>query len=294
MLGLKERKPTSVETVNQTARLDKVGYQILVAEDNSTNREVIKHQLKRLGYTAELANDGQEALEKLQTGRYDLLLTDCHMPRLDGYDLTKAVRQAEQDSESNRRLPIIAITANAIRGEAERCHELGMDAFLTKPVQLENLKTVLEKWLPGVTQNEASSAPSPEQPVNADLSNVHFDKTQLPGLVGDEPQLLIDLLKDYLESSAEIEADMQRSWSERDWISIGKQGHKLKSAARSVGALVLGDICEALQNAGKAQDQTQVGALYPQFLEEYQIAREAVNDHTVELGMQLLDLLDTV
>jgi PAS domain S-box-containing protein len=121
------------------------GQLILVAEDNETNRDVLREQLRLLGYCADMAEDGREALEKWRSGRYALLLTDCHMPHVDGFALTAAIREAEAPGTH---LPIIAITANAMQGEAQRCLQAGMDDFLSKPLRLQELAPVLEKWLP--------------------------------------------------------------------------------------------------------------------------------------------------
>jgi CheY-like chemotaxis protein len=121
------------------------GQLILVAEDNETNRDVLREQLRLLGYCADMAEDGREALEKWRSGRYALLLTDCHMPHVDGFALTAAIREAEAPGAH---LPIIAITANAMQGEAQRCLQAGMDDFLSKPLRLQELAPVLEKWLP--------------------------------------------------------------------------------------------------------------------------------------------------
>jgi PAS domain S-box-containing protein len=125
---------------------------ILLAEDNETNREVMQEQLRLLGYRCELADDGAIALQMWQAnpGRYALLLTDCHMPHLDGFGLTAAIRTREP---IGTRLPIIAATANAMQGEAERCREHGMDDYLSKPLRMIELAPMLTKWLPLVDDN---------------------------------------------------------------------------------------------------------------------------------------------
>ncbi len=118
---------------------------ILVAEDNEINRDVISRQLSLLGYRYELACDGLEVLEKFQSMTYMLILTDLHMPNMDGYTLTAKVREIEQ-SEDRNHTPIIAITANALKDEEERCRSLGMDGYLSKPLTLKSLQEELEHW----------------------------------------------------------------------------------------------------------------------------------------------------
>jgi CheY-like chemotaxis protein/anti-sigma regulatory factor (Ser/Thr protein kinase) len=131
----------SIEEAVQSQRL------ILLAEDNETNRDVIQEQLRLLGYACEMAEDGAIALQMWQAhpGRYALLLSDCHMPNLDGFGLTEAIRKAEP---AGTRLPIIAVTANAMKGEGERCHEHGMDDYMSKPLRMTVLRDMLHKWMP--------------------------------------------------------------------------------------------------------------------------------------------------
>jgi len=118
---------------------------ILIAEDDNLNQRVILQQLRLLGYAGEVAENGVEALHLWREGNYALLLTDLHMPEMDGYSLAQTIRQEER---GEHRLPIIALTANALRGEANRAKAAGIDTYLTKPVPLKNLRTTLEQWLP--------------------------------------------------------------------------------------------------------------------------------------------------
>jgi CheY-like chemotaxis protein len=117
---------------------------ILVAEDNEINQIVIDRQLTTLGYSADMANDGVEAFDMWMAGEYELILNDLHMPRMDGYDLAAKIRRVEEQTD-RARVRIVALTANAIKGEAERCLETGMDGYLSKPITLEHLKEALLK-----------------------------------------------------------------------------------------------------------------------------------------------------
>lgn len=142
-----------MEDVNDTARpsvptLDVTlgrEMRLLVAEDNEINQFVIQKQLEKLECQATIVSDGEEALEQWRTGQYDIVLTDCHMPNMNGFELTESVRESER-ANKGKRTPIIAITANALSGEADRCLAAGMDDFLSKPVQIEQLAKVLSKW----------------------------------------------------------------------------------------------------------------------------------------------------
>ncbi len=133
---------------------------ILMAEDHAINRTVLTQQVNRAGFALEVAVDGQEAFEKWRSGRYALLLTDLHMQRMDGYQLTKAVRDWERTNKAPRK-PILALTANAMGGEAERCIKLGMDDYLIKPVTIPLLAFKLHQWMPHLKSGKVPEAAAP-------------------------------------------------------------------------------------------------------------------------------------
>jgi PAS domain S-box-containing protein len=149
-------RPTTVEQARASGRL------LLIAEDDEVNQLVILRQIEMLGYAAEIAADGQAALEMWQAGDFALLLTDLHMPTLDGYELAEAIRHAEsrRPPREGGRMPILALTANALRGEATRALAAGMDEYLTKPLQLQMLSDALTKWLPHEATGEETAAPA--------------------------------------------------------------------------------------------------------------------------------------
>ena len=118
---------------------------ILVAEDNIVNQKVAVRQLLRLGYAADAVATGGEALEAFHRIDYDAILMDCQMPEMDGYTATRLIREAE----TNGRIPIIALTANALEGDRERCIEAGMDDYVSKPVYEAKLSEVLKAWTIG-------------------------------------------------------------------------------------------------------------------------------------------------
>lgn len=139
-----EGKPEPNDDNNTS--LQALNSHVLLVEDNLTNQKVIAAQLETLGVQMTLANNGREGLEKWQAGDFDLVLTDCHMPEMDGFELTAKLRMTEAEAQRPR-TPVIAITANALRGEAERCIASGMDDYLSKPVAIADLKDMLGKWL---------------------------------------------------------------------------------------------------------------------------------------------------
>ena len=284
------------------------GHLILIAEDNEINQKVILQQLKLLGRIADIAGDGREALELWRSGDYGLLFTDLHMPEMDGYELTTAIRAAETRADKLVRIPIIAITANALKGEADHCRAIGMDDYLSKPVQLVNLKAMLEKWLPAVAsdpiadettsttdsqslppfrgkarmgveraeqQDSQVSTPSLTLPLQGggDMSlqrggNVVVDVNVLKALVGDDEATIREFLHDFRLSATKIAAELRAACVAGETATAGAHAHKLKSSSRSVGALALGELCAALEKAGKGGDTAALAVLLPQFEQE--------------------------
>jgi CheY-like chemotaxis protein len=126
-------------------RRDGLTPRVLIAEDNPVNQRVAKRLLEHLGLRADIASNGHEVIESLARQAYALVLMDCQMPELDGFEATARIRSAEDEGY---RIPIIAMTASAMRGDRERCLEAGMDDYVSKPVRIEALRDVLERWLP--------------------------------------------------------------------------------------------------------------------------------------------------
>ncbi|WP_372658287.1 EAL domain-containing protein, partial [Hydrogenophaga sp.] len=247
--------PSSVDDAAANGRL------VLVAEDNEINQKVIRRQLALLGFAIELANDGLDALQRWRNGRdsqrHGLLLTDLQMPGMDGYSLAAAIRAEET---GDRRLPIVALTANASRGEVERCKSEGMNDYLVKPVQLHQLAEVLLRWLPQT--NDLNMLPTLANPVAQATAAVHeelpvFDSEALGRQVGDEPELLAEFRQRYLVSAQSTVAEIRSAADAGELEKVGDLAHRLKSSSRVVGAMSLGECCHSLELAGHAAEADQ-------------------------------------
>lgn len=208
---------------------------ILVAEDNDINQKVIMQQLALLGFTADLTGDGQRALQLWRSGDYGLLITDLHMPGMDGYQLAAAIRQDEAARPGMVRTPIVALTANALKGEADHCRAVGMDDYMSKPAPLADLQALLEKWLP-VTPVGAPSLP--------------MDVQILQDQVGNDPLVIAEFLSDFRISARELAKDIEQAFSAKDAQALAFAAHKLKSASRAVGAISLGEVCAEIESMG--------------------------------------------
>ena len=225
------------------------GRLILVAEDNSTNQKVIQRQLAILGYAADIAADGQEALALWRSGHYPLLLTDLHMPTMDGYELAATIRAEEDPSKP---LIIIAWTASVLKSNGENCLSVGMNDIIRKPSSQTDIQAMLEKWLPlnhetllldavNVTDN------SPDLTDSLAVLNIKV----LEELVGDNPEIIKDFLKEFYSSLTTLAEAINAEYSAGHIRKMGLQAHTLKSSSRSVGALRLGDLCHEIEAISK-------------------------------------------
>jgi len=241
---------------------------VLLVEDNVTNQDVISMQVKMLGHGVEIASDGVEGLEMWKSGDYDLILADCHMPEMDGFEMTRNIRQEEAD-KGLAPTPIIAITANALQGEADRCLASGMNDYLSKPVEFVRLKMTVSEWMPTapevsvgeeVSQDEESRA---AVTADADWQEAILDPSILTDIVGDNLEMHHKILKRFVEPAAETVRKICAAFESRSAHQVGELGHKLKSSARTIGANPLADLCAELENAGKADDWEKIEALHP-------------------------------
>jgi len=240
-----------------------LGRLVLVAEDDAINQKVILRQLELVGFVGEVAGNGVEALLKWRTGQYALLLTDLHMPEMDGYALASAIREAEPQGV---RTPIVALTANALRGEAEHANAAGMDAFLTKPVPLAELRATLERLLPGVREGEPAPvrAPTPWGGVPV-VTDALLDVTVLERLIGPDPAVVREFLGEFRTTAVEQAHEIRQAATRGDLGRVNFVAHKLKSTARSVGALPFGELCADLERVAKLGDARGVAVRLPRF-----------------------------
>lgn len=255
------------------AEAEAAGQLILMAEDNVTNQTVIIRQLNNLGYAVEIANDGKEALKLLQSRSFAILLTDCHMPNMDGFELTKTVRKSEQDGDV--RLPVVAITASVMKEEVDRCFAAGMDDCLAKPLEMKKLKEMLRKWMPVSERVAAEAMEEPAAEDTADKPEAKdgsdgedggdgpIDPSALMSVFGDDEATFKEILMEFVEPATSNVGEIEAAFADRSADGVAKAAHKLKSSARSVGANDLADLCQTLEAAGKEEDWDKIDKAAP-------------------------------
>ena len=209
---------------------------ILVAEDNPVNQKLAIRQLKRLGVNADPVSNGVEALEALHRIAYDLVLMDCQMPEMDGFEATRRIREREGHQKHT---PVIALTANALQGDRERCLDARMDDYLAKPVSESDLARVLEHWLPGQSALDFSEAVEPQT------------IAYLRQLGGADENFVHDLIALYVEDAGQRIATIRAALAAGDATEMASAAHALKSSAGNMGAMSVRAIAEVIEQIGR-------------------------------------------
>jgi CheY-like chemotaxis protein len=225
---------------------------------------LVERILTKRGDYAVNATDGRRALETLESERYDLVLMDCQMPGLDGYDTAREIRRRET-AEQRARVPIIAMTANAMLGDREMCLAAGMDDYIAKPISFDVLDEKLERWLPSTRLD----APVLDQTRLAEL------RFAFPG------EELTGMLEDLAAAIATDVEEIDKAATQGDRVTVAAAAHRLKNSAGMIGATGLADAAAQLDGQGgsnpaevKPSDQTAIQAL----LEYWNLTRAAITD----------------
>jgi signal transduction histidine kinase/DNA-binding NarL/FixJ family response regulator len=208
---------------------------VLIVDDHPINGTVMLKQVNALGHAGETAQCASEALEKLKSGRFAAMFTDCNMPDMTGYDLARAVRALEA-STGSARIPIIACTASALPGEVEKCMGAGMDDYLAKPVDLATVALMLERWL---------RAP----PIDADV---------LALISAEEANTALDLLKLFRQCNERDTASLREAFRRRVAADLLDACHCIRGASSTIGAAPLAAACEEIEMNGRAGDWSAV------------------------------------
>jgi CheY-like chemotaxis protein len=210
---------------------------ILVAEDNLVNQKLAVRMLERLGYQSDVVSNGDEALAASEREAYAAIVMDCQMPVMDGYEATRRIRDREQrvgPSLGRAHIPIIALTANAMQGDRERCKAAGMDDYLSKPVKKDDLGMKLQRWVPSSGAGEPS-APSLPREMPPSHVNV-FDAPAMLKNIGGDVELFNQLIRLFLDRHCVMVHDIEAAIGEADAVALERAAHSMKGTAGNLCA----------------------------------------------------------
>ncbi len=255
---------------------------ILIAEDNPVNQEVAQEMLEGLGCEVVVAQDGHAALQEVRETRIDLVLMDCHMPAMDGFEAARCIREREDGAG---RLPIIALTADVQKDTESRCLAAGMDAYLSKPFSVQQLTEKLAEWLPVAVADavadasEAAQVNGVEEVRDADAL-AQIQALQRPG----QPSALGRVIRVYLDSAPQLMDGIRTALEARDAGRLADTAHSLKSSSANLGALGLAELCKRIEGAGREDRLEDAGALRAEADQSFSKTLQALRERLKTAG----------
>ena len=270
----------------------KIDLNVLIVEDNETNQEVARGMLERMGCDVHLANNGKEAIDLINKHPVDIIFMDCQMPIMDGYQATAEIRQLEHVKANSKRTPIIALTANALEGDKEKCLAAGMDDYISKPFNQNEIATMLGEWSvekASATEStyECDSVPDSvflhdsikdQESVEKSASNSAIDRSILNGLrdlqIEGKPNLLDKIVNTYIRSSTSLVGSLPDILKTNDLKQLQITAHSLKSSSANVGALKLSELCEEIEINCKNNEHNNIADLIYKVEKAFNLAKD--------------------
>ncbi len=266
----------STESIAGIPPHKKRGFGILLVEDSEVNQLVLLSMLQNEGYDADIVQNGSEALMAMAEKKYDLVLMDCQMPVMDGYEATRLTRQGEYNVK-NPNVPIVAITANAMKGDRERCISAGMDDYMAKPARKTEFIELLEKYL-GEKTSFASSGAEVNDNNNPypDMSNENaiFQEDEMLGRLKDDKDVASVIIDNFLDDMPRqitaLKTAIEKNSAEKAYLTA----HAIKGASLLVGGRVLSKAAEVVEMAAKSEDLQEAGKLFPYLAEQFTVLKD--------------------
>ncbi len=250
-----EKKASQALVLNSAAAVQRSG-RILLAEDNPINQAVAGNLLRSRGYDLTIANNGREAVERYQAAHFDIVLMDVQMPEMSGFEATAALRGLQ--AVSGAHTPIIAMTAHAMQGDEQKCLDMGMDAYISKPIHSAKLYALLDRYLLGAEGAPLAATPAPAAISDTQIFDLH---TALENLGGD-----LDLLRQvatmFIENHAEQLAELEQKILGADALGLREVAHRLKGSLGAFAAHHAMERAKALEMMGKAGELQQAQEVF--------------------------------
>ena len=249
------------------------GQLVLVVDDQRTNRTLLVRLINMLGYAAEATESGAMALGKWKSGQFALMITDCHMSGMDGYALTRNIRGIES-RDGLQRMPIIAWTSTTLPGMVHNYAGAGMDDQLPKPVDLDTLAGMLERWLPSLNKPLPKAATDTAMPADSDIT---FDRAVLTRYSSGDPLIEQEILREFRTANIADIAMFEQALAQQDPLLVAQAAHRIKGACRMIGAHAFAAICERLEKNGRTRNWDAIISNRELFFGELGKLNEALN-----------------
>lgn len=288
ILGIKEmafEEKSSLQVERKSNR-------ILLAEDNPINQQVATRILAKLGYHADVVTNGLEVLDQVARVPYDLIFMDCQMPMMDGYTATIELRKREKQQGNHSSIPIIAMTAHALKGDREKCLEVGMNDYISKPIDINALEEVVEKWLKVKNSSEAVTINPINQEVAADTSDSKqqeqntltnekpmIDLERLHAIFGDDTTVIREFMNSFIESTRTLLSDIDSAVRQKNNNIAKDLFHRLKGSAGNSGIMRMHSLCVTAEEKVKQSDWDCVQKLLTEIKEEFVRIEVEVRDN---------------
>jgi CheY-like chemotaxis protein len=247
-------------------------------EDNLINQQVALGILQIQGYNVTVVNNGREALDAHAQGAFDLILMDCDMPEMDGFEATRQIRGRERSS-IGKRVPIVALTANAMAQDRENCLDAGMDDHLSKPFSILTMQDMLARWMPQVASAQPGAAQlAPAAPMQAAevLDRQVLDQLRKL-LTNGKPELLARTINLYLIESPKLMQKLKQAAGAKDAPEIARSAHSLKSSSANVGATLLSRYCADIEASARRADTEEASTAFARIETEHGRVQSALS-----------------
>ena len=250
---------------------------ILVADDNITNQQVTVGMLKKMGLQVDCVSNGIEAIEALKLTAYDLILMDCQMPQMDGYEATRYIRTAGT-SVPNPDIPVIAMTANAMQGDREKCLEAGMNDYISKPINFQSLMKILKKWLFTQSHHEENRTAKNEIDEAANHRPMIFDQSVFMNRLMGDMDLGREILEAFMIDIPQKIESLQSNLMAGDAKVVRHLTHTIKGASATIGGSALSKVAAIMEKASINQDLETVHSQLDTLIEQYELLSKEIQE----------------
>ncbi len=276
----REARQAAIITSHRLGETAGRNVRILLVDDIKVNQTVALGILGRLGFSADTADNGQQAIDMLEAVSYDIVFMDVQMPVMDGYQTTRAIRGGKTKA-ANPDVPIIAMTAHAMKGDREKCLQEGMDDYISKPISPQELSKTLERWLPQEQAELPQTKDMPRGKTAAAEALPVFDYEGLMGRIMDDMELAGKIVAAFMEEIPRMVDELREQIVGGDAGLAGRQAHKIKGAASNTGFMAISAIAADMQQAGEKRQMETIIALMPELDSQLELLKTKIKDSGV-------------